>query len=108
MTIRVICVLILLTLTTAPEPLKLGIEQVSSAFRKNLKKPNGSYALITNQTGKDQHGQRSVDILKRAGFTICYLLAPEHGIQGAIAASKEVPHARDAKTNITILSLYGN
>ncbi len=89
-----------------PESLKLGVENISQSFRKSLKNPQGSYALITNHTGQNQHGVSSLDVLQQHTFNISYLLAPEHGIRGTIAAEKEVPHTHDPVTKIPILSLY--
>jgi uncharacterized protein YbbC (DUF1343 family) len=92
------------------EPLRLGIDNISTAFQKRLaiSKPNPRYALITNHTGKNLKGQHSIDILRARGFTILYLLAPEHGITGAIAAEKDIAHGYDPISKTPIISLYGN
>ena len=83
---------------------KLGIENISSELifscaRKKI-------GLITNQTGKDQKGNRTVDILLKKGFKVAAIFAPEHGFEGKVDAEKEVIDGVDAKTKIPIISLY--
>jgi uncharacterized protein YbbC (DUF1343 family) len=92
------------------EPLRLGIDNVSAVFQKRLAihKQTLQYALITNHTGKNLKGQHSIDILRARGFTITYLLAPEHGITGAIAAQKDIAHGYDTVSKTPIISLYSN
>jgi len=89
--------------------LKLGIECVSSALLCELEfkldEPI-TCGLITNHTGKDQAGRRSVDILLQQGLHISYLLAPEHGFNGVVAAGVAVTDTVDEKTGIKIMSLY--
>ena len=62
--------------------------------------------LITNQTGVDSQGRRTIDMLKSApGVKLVALFSPEHGIAGR--AESSVSNATDAKTGLTIYSLYG-
>lgn len=62
--------------------------------------------LITNQTGVDSQGRRTIDVLKSApGVKLVALFSPEHGIAGR--ADSSVSNATDAKTGLTIYSLYG-
>jgi uncharacterized protein YbbC (DUF1343 family)/CubicO group peptidase (beta-lactamase class C family) len=62
--------------------------------------------LITNQTGIDSQGRRSVDLLAAAPqVKLRALFSPEHGITGLVDAN--VPHGRDAATGLAIWSLYG-
>lgn len=83
---------------------KLGIENIEPALIKQYHKMR--IGLVTNQTGKDNAGNRTVDILLKKGFNITYLFAPEHGIDGKIHAEKEVKDCKDSKTNVPVLSLY--
>lgn len=63
--------------------------------------------LITNQTGVDSRGRRTIDVLARAeGVKLVRLLSPEHGILGRADAS--VANATDAATGLSIYSLYGD
>jgi uncharacterized protein YbbC (DUF1343 family) len=62
--------------------------------------------LITNQTGLDSNGHRTVDLLARTdGIALVSLFSPEHGIAGTADAS--VPNQADAATGLPIYSLYG-
>jgi uncharacterized protein YbbC (DUF1343 family) len=62
--------------------------------------------LITNQTGVDSGGRRTIDLLARApGVKLVALFSPEHGISGAVDAP--VANATDAATNLPIYSLFG-
>lgn len=91
-------------------PFSLGIENISPAVLQSLRgdtyKP-ALVGLITNQTGCDQQGRRSVDILLQKGVRVDCILAPEHGFEGKIPAGKPVEDTIDAKTAITIKSVYG-
>jgi uncharacterized protein YbbC (DUF1343 family) len=62
--------------------------------------------IITNQTGVDAKGRRTVDILGHSGAAkIVAIFSPEHGIAGNADAS--VANATDASTGVPIYSLYG-
>lgn len=93
------------------EDFKLGLENISDSLLKNLKskKKNGqpkAIALVTNQSGIDQQGNRNIDILLSKGLNLKVIFAPEHGIDGKIAAEKIVSDIKDKKTNLPIKSLY--
>ena len=62
--------------------------------------------LITNQTGVDSRGRRTVDVLAHAsGFQLALLFSPEHGFGGR--ANTTVADSTDAATGLPIYSLYG-
>ena len=62
--------------------------------------------LITNQTGVDSRGRRTIDVLAHAeGVKLVRLFSPEHGIAGRADAA--IPNARDTATGLPIYSLYG-
>lgn len=62
--------------------------------------------LITNQTGIDSQGRRTIDVLRAApGVKLVALFSPEHGIAGR--ADSAVSDATDSQTGLTIYSLYG-
>jgi uncharacterized protein YbbC (DUF1343 family) len=62
--------------------------------------------LITNQTGVDSQGHRTIDVLAHAdGVKLVAIFSPEHGIQGKADAAVE--NATDPETALTIYSLYG-
>jgi SSS family transporter len=68
--------------------------------------------LLTNQTGLDSKGRRTVDILfndaSRAfrGITLTTLFSPEHGLLG-IKDSMKIGNDTDAATRLPVISLYG-
>lgn len=70
-------------------------------------------ALVTNQTGVDERGRRSIDLLatdpraQRAGVRLVRLFAPEHGAAGT-ADRPNLADESDARTGLTIHSLYQN
>ena len=68
--------------------------------------------LLTNQTGLDAGGRRTIDVLAHdaenavPGLKLKLLFSPEHGIQGAL--DKEgIGNSTDAATGLPIVSLYG-
>ena len=62
--------------------------------------------LITNQTGLDAYGHRTIDVLSRAeGVKLAAVFSPEHGIAGVADAS--VANQADAATGLPVFSLYG-
>jgi uncharacterized protein YbbC (DUF1343 family)/CubicO group peptidase (beta-lactamase class C family) len=65
-----------------------------------------SIGLVTNQTGRDASGRRTVDLLAAApNARLTAIFSPEHGISGE--ANAEVPHGRDPATGVPVWSLYG-
>jgi len=63
--------------------------------------------LITNQTGVDSQGRRTIDVLAHAdNVKLVALFSPEHGIAGQLDA--KVGNAADAATGLQIFSLYGD
>ncbi|HEY4381543.1 MAG TPA: DUF1343 domain-containing protein [Acidobacteriaceae bacterium] len=64
--------------------------------------------LLTNQTGLDSQGHRTIDILRTADPTIelTKLFSPEHGIFGA-KDSETIGQEIDPTTGIHVTSLYG-
>jgi len=61
--------------------------------------------LITNQTGIDSQGRRTIDVLARApGVKLAQLFSPEHGILGRDDAV--VANGTDLATGLGVYSLY--
>ncbi|MBB5059043.1 SSS family transporter [Granulicella aggregans] len=64
-------------------------------------------ALLTNQTGLDSAGRRTIDVLKAApGMELTMLFSPEHGIAGA-KDSFNLKSGVDAVSGVPVISLYG-
>jgi uncharacterized protein YbbC (DUF1343 family) len=62
--------------------------------------------LITNQTGVDANGRRTIDVLSKAeGVKLVVIFSPEHGI--AASEDSAVINAADSATGLPIYSLYG-
>jgi uncharacterized protein YbbC (DUF1343 family) len=63
--------------------------------------------LLTNQTGLDAQGRRTIDVLAGApGLQVKLLFSPEHGINGAL--DKEgIQDTKDVSTGLPVVSLYG-
>lgn len=76
--------------------------------RDNFKRLKGRrVGLITNHTGVDRNGKRTVDLLHAAeGVELVALFSPEHGFAGQLDHDG-ITDARDEATNLPIHSLYG-
>ncbi len=65
-------------------------------------------ALVTNQTGVDARGNRTIDVLAKApGIQVVAIFSPEHGIIGSVDTT-EICDSKDATTGIPIYSVYGD
>jgi uncharacterized protein YbbC (DUF1343 family)/CubicO group peptidase (beta-lactamase class C family) len=63
--------------------------------------------LVTNQTGLDAQGHRTVDVLAHApGLQLAAIFSPEHGIEGNLDTTG-IANAREAATGAPIYSVYG-
>jgi uncharacterized protein YbbC (DUF1343 family) len=64
--------------------------------------------LVTNQTGVDSRGRRTIDVLASApGVRLVALFSPEHGIAGD-SRDERIADSTDQITRLPIYSLYGN
>ena len=75
--------------------------------RDNFKQLQGhKVALVTNHTGRDRDGNRTIDVLAKApGVKVVHLFSPEHGLGGVL--DEKVGHTTDEKTGLKVFSLYG-
>lgn len=92
-------------------PFKLGIENIDPSYFTTIFAKNDGVVrvgLVTNQTGVTQKGERTVDVLIKNGCAVGYIFVPEHGLQGKVLAAHDVSDCIDEKTNIPVISLYGN
>jgi uncharacterized protein YbbC (DUF1343 family)/CubicO group peptidase (beta-lactamase class C family) len=63
--------------------------------------------LLTNQTGIDAQGRRTIDVLASApGVELTAIFSPEHGVTGALDTTN-VANSKDAATGVTVYSVYG-
>ena len=62
--------------------------------------------LITNHTGLDSAGRRTLDLLYKAeGIRLKALFSPEHGLAGT--ADEKIRSSRERTTGLPVYSLYG-
>ena len=92
---------------------KTGIDVLEannfSDLRALAKKHGGRLriGLLTNQTGVDAEGRRTIDVLAHAdGIELKTLFSPEHGIRGA-EDTENIGNATDTQTGLPVISLYG-
>src|SRR2546430_11030829 len=63
--------------------------------------------LLTNQTGVDSQGRRTIDVLAEVpGVSLDAIFSPEHGVTGTLDTT-EVGNSKDAATGIPVYSVYG-
>ncbi len=63
--------------------------------------------LLTNQTGVDADGRRTIDVLAQApGVSLDAIFSPEHGVTGTLDTT-DVNNSKDAATGIPVYSVYG-
>ena len=63
--------------------------------------------LLTNQTGVDADGRRTIDVLAQAsGVSLVAIFSPEHGVTGTLD-TLNVSNSTDAATGIPVYSVYG-
>lgn len=85
--------------------LQTGIDVLERAEFQPLK--NMTVGLLTNQTGRDRAGRRTIDVLAAApGVKLAAIFTPEHGLD----ADREgkVASGTDAATGLPVYSLYGD
>jgi uncharacterized protein YbbC (DUF1343 family) len=63
--------------------------------------------VLTNQTGIDSQGRRTIDVLAQApGISLDAIFSPEHGVTGTLDTT-DVGNSRDAATGVAVYSVYG-
>lgn len=63
--------------------------------------------LLTNQTGVDADGHRTIDVLAHApGVSLDAIFSPEHGVTGTLDTT-DVNNSKDEATGIPVYSVYG-
>jgi uncharacterized protein YbbC (DUF1343 family)/CubicO group peptidase (beta-lactamase class C family) len=87
------------------------LEATNFAALKEAAARNGGrlrIGLLTNQTGIDAHGRRTIDVLRGVGggIELTALFSPEHGIFGA-KDSTNIGQEVDATSGLKVISLYG-
>lgn len=63
--------------------------------------------VLTNQTGLDAQGHRTIDLLAHAqGVQLTAIFSPEHGVTGTLDTTK-IGNSRDAATGVPVYTVYG-
>src|SRR5256712_6691568 len=63
--------------------------------------------LLTNQTGVDSQGRRTIDVLAETpGVSLDAIFSPEHGVTGT-QDTTEVSNSKDVVTGAPVYSVYG-
>jgi uncharacterized protein YbbC (DUF1343 family)/CubicO group peptidase (beta-lactamase class C family) len=66
-----------------------------------------SIGLLTNQTGVDSEGRRTIDVLRNvSGISLDAIFSPEHGVTGTLDTT-DVKNDKDAATGVSVYSVYG-
>lgn len=90
--------------------IKTGIDVLEARnfdlLRKAARKRR-AVGVLTNQTGRDSRGRRTIDVLAAApGIKLTAIFAPEHGATGELDTT-DIAHTRDAATGVPVYSVYG-
>jgi uncharacterized protein YbbC (DUF1343 family)/CubicO group peptidase (beta-lactamase class C family) len=63
--------------------------------------------VVTNQTGLDAAGKRTIDVLAQApGISLDAIFSPEHGVTGTLDTT-DINNSKDATTGVPVYSVYG-
>jgi len=69
--------------------------------------PAKKIGLLTNQTGVDSQGRRTIDVLAHVpGVSLEAIFSPEHGVTGSLDTTK-INEARDLATDVPVYNVYG-
>lgn len=85
---------------------KLGVENLCPAVIARLQ--TGRVGLVTNQTGVDKQGRKTLDLLRQKGICIPVIFVPEHGLDGTIKAGADVPSIVSREMTTPVISLYAH
>ena len=88
---------------------KTGIDVLEAHNFEPIRLPTGKkkIGLLTNQTGIDMQGRRTIDVLAQApGISLDAIFSPEHGVTGELDTT-HVGDSRDAATGVPVYSVYG-
>ena len=86
-----------------------GIDVLESHNFEALRAATGKkkVGLLTNQTGVDSQGRRTIDVLAHAdGVSLDAIFSPEHGVTGTLDTT-DVGNTKDQATGIPVYSVYG-
>lgn len=99
------------TKSTVTEKTKIKQEIETGAENFNSYLPllkDKRVGIVTNQTGILSKEKHLVDFLLEQNINLQKIYAPEHGFRGTADAGELIVDGKDTKTNLPIISLYGN
>ncbi|MGB8062726.1 MAG: serine hydrolase [Candidatus Sulfotelmatobacter sp.] len=88
---------------------KNGIDVLEEHGFDVLKAAEGKkhIGLVTNQTGLDASGKRTIDALAQApGVSLDAIFSPEHGVTGTLDTT-DINNSKDAASGVPVYSVYG-
>lgn len=92
-------------LPVAKGPVRAGIDVLAAQRFTML--AGMRVGLVTNRSGFDANGERTIDLLMRAPqVRLIRLFSPEHGLDSAV--DEPVGDSVDASSGLVVHSLYGN
>ena len=90
---------------------RTGIDVLEAHGFAELREGTGAaikVALVTNQTGVDSRGNRTIDVLAKApGIEVVGIFSPEHGVNGSMDTT-QISDSKDLATGIPVYSVYGD
>ncbi|MFZ0731869.1 MAG: exo-beta-N-acetylmuramidase NamZ domain-containing protein [Candidatus Sulfotelmatobacter sp.] len=96
-------------MSTRNGSVKNGIDVLEEHDFDVLKAAEGKkhIGLVTNQTGIDASGRRTIDVLAHApGVSLDAIFSPEHGVTGTLDTT-DINNSKDAATGVPVYSVYG-
>lgn len=95
------------TPTLPSHAMTLGVENITANFLARLSPHDRPYkaAILTNHTGKDQHGNRNIDLLIQKGVKLTAILVPQHGFYANNSSPANDTNA-DIKTQLPVIPWY--
>jgi len=88
---------------------KTGIDVLEDHNFDILKPAEGKrhIGVVTNQTGVDSSGRRTIDILTQVpGISLDAIFSPEHGVTGELDTT-DINNSKDSATGVPVYSVYG-
>jgi uncharacterized protein YbbC (DUF1343 family) len=84
------------------------LEEHNFAELREAGKTQTRVALVTNQTGVDAQGRRTIDVLAKAdGIRLTAIFSPEHGVTGSVDTTA-IGNSQDTATGVAVYSVYGD
>lgn len=86
-----------------------GIDMLEAHAFNPLRAATGTkkIGVLTNQTGIDSQGRRTIDVLAHAsGISLDAIFSPEHGVTGEMDTT-DIANSKDAATGVPVYSVYG-